>query len=228
MAQIKVLLIQDNRLLRDGAIAMLSQQKDIRAVSAPCNKGSLTKAKKFAPNVVLFDSNLNHNGPKILDSIKKQCPQTELVMMDLLVSHSDVVTFINHGLSGIVPRDARPEDLLHVIRSVAKGVKSLPATRDNSLFSQIVEEAIQEGRQDRVFAAVKFSKREQEVICLMNEGKSISETSIKLKISIRTVKSHVRNILEKLALYTRLEQSDVAHSSSPSKNASSARKKTQT
>jgi DNA-binding NarL/FixJ family response regulator len=206
MKKIKVLLIEDNRLLRDGTTAMLNEQEDIRAVSSAGNRSALEKAKRLVPDVVLLDLGLkSQNSLKVLESIEKQYPRTEVVVMDLIPAHSDVVEFVKAGVSGFIPKDATLDDFLDTIRSVVKGVKILPPTMADSLFSQIVESAIQGGTVDRVIAAVKLSKREQDVICLLAEGKSITETSLRLKIAAFTVKSHVRNILDKLALHTRLE-----------------------
>ena len=206
MKKIKVLLIEDNRLLRDGTTAMLNEQEDIRAVSSTGNRSALEKAKKLVPDVVLLDLGLkSQNSLKVLESIRKQYPRTQVVVMDLIPAHSDVVEFVKAGVSGFVPKDATLDDFLNTIRSVIKGVKILPPTMADSLFSQIVESAIQAGTVDRVVAAIKMSRREQEVICLLAEGKSVTETSRRLKVAIFTVKGHIRNIQDKLALHTRLE-----------------------
>lgn len=144
MEKIRVLLIEDNRLLRDGTTAMLNEQEDIWAVSSAGNRGALEKAKKLAPNVVLLDLGLkSDNSLKVLESIKKQFPKTEVVVMDLIPTHSDMIEFVKAGVSGFIPKDATLDDFLHTIRSVVKGVKVLPSTMADSLFSHIVESAIQ-------------------------------------------------------------------------------------
>ncbi len=84
-------------------------------------------------------------------------------------------------------------------------MKVLPATMADSLFSQIVESAIQEGKVQHVIDSVKLTKREQEVVDLLSEAKSITAIARMLKIAVFTVKGHLRNILDKLALHTRLE-----------------------
>lgn len=212
MKKIKVLLIEDNRLLRDGTTAMLNEQEDIRAVSSTGNRSALEKAKKLVPDVVLLDLGLkSQNSLKVLESIKRQYPRTEVVVMDLIPAHSDVVEFVKAGVSGFVSKDATLDDFLHTIRSVVKGVKILPPTMADSLFSQIVEHAIEGGTVDRVIAAVKLTKREQDVISLLAEGKSITEVSLNLKVAVYIIKSHIRNILDKLALHTRLELAALAH-----------------
>jgi DNA-binding NarL/FixJ family response regulator len=212
MSKIKVLLIEDNRLLRDGTTAMLNEQEDIFAVSSAGNRSALKKAKELMPDVVLLDLGLrSQNSLKVLESIKKQHARTEVIVLDLIPAHSDVVEFVKAGVSGFIHKDATLDDFLHTIRSVVKGVKILPPTIADSLFSQIVESAIQGGTVDRVIDAVKLTEREQDVIGFMAEGKSITEISLKLKIAVFTVKSHIRNILDKLALHTRLELASFAH-----------------
>jgi len=206
MKKIKVLLIEDNRLLREGTTAMLNEQEDIRAVSSVGNKGAIEKARKLGPDVVLLDLGLKStNSLKVLETIKKQFPRTEVIVMDLIPAHSEMIDFVKAGVSGFVAKDATLDDFLGTIRSVVKGVKILPPTMADSLFSVIVERAIQGGTVDRVVASVKLTDKEQSVVLLLAEGKSIAEISRKLKIAVFTVKSHMRNVLDKLALHTRLE-----------------------
>jgi DNA-binding NarL/FixJ family response regulator len=204
--KIKVLLIEDNRLLRDGTTALLNEQKDIRAVSSAGNKSALEKAKKVVPDVILLDLSLkSNNSLKVLETLRKLYPQAEIVVMDLIPAHAEVVDFVKAGIAGFISKNATLDDFLCTIRAVVKGVKILPPTMTGSLYSQIVERAIQGGTVDQVIAAVKLTGREQEVISLLGEGQSIMEISLKLKIAVFTVKSHIRNILDKLALHTRLE-----------------------
>ncbi len=217
MTKIKVLLIEDNRLLRDGTTAMLNEQADIKAVSSAGNRSALEKAKKLRPDVVLLDLGLkSRNSLKVVESIRKQYPRTEVVVMDLIPSHSDVIDFVNAGASGFVAKDATLDSFLNTIRSVVKGVKILPPTMADSLFSQIVDGAIQGGTVNQVIAAVRLTKREQVVIGLLAEGKSITEISLTLKIAVFSVKSHVRSILDKLALHTRLELASFARTKASS------------
>ncbi len=204
--KIKVLLIEDNRLLREGTTSMLNEQADIKAVGSAGNKSALNKAKVLRPDVVLLDLGLkSQNSLKVVESIKKRYPRAEVIVMDLIPAHSDVVEFVKAGVSGFVRKNATLDDFLLTIRSVVKGVKVLPPTMADSLFSRIVENAIQGGTVDVVLDSIKFTERERAVIGAMAEGKSILETSRKLKVASYTVKNHVRSILDKLALHTRLE-----------------------
>lgn len=206
MAKIRVLLIEDNRLLREGITTMLNEQPDIRAISATGNGDAFEKAKKIKPQVVLLDLGLrSQNSLRVAEIIKKEYPKAEIVVMDLMPVQSEVVEFVKVGVAGFILKDATIDDFLKTIRSVAEGKKVLPPPLTESLFSHIVEYVVLSGKADRFIKAVKLTRREHEVVDLISRGMSNKEIAIELNIAIHTVKSHVHNTLEKLALHTRLE-----------------------
>lgn len=207
MPAIRVLLVEDNRLLREGATAILNEQADIKAVSVGGSNGdALAKARMFKPHVVLLDIGLRSmNSVKIVQALRKEFPKTEVVVMDLIPSHAEVAQYVKEGVSGFILKDATLTDFLSTIRSVAKGIKVLPSPLTESLFSQIVEHALQSGKPEKIIKAVVMTTREQEVVELIAKGQSNKQIAEKLFIAVHTVKSHVHNILEKLALHTRLE-----------------------
>lgn len=211
MTKIRVLLIEDNRLLREGIAAMLNEQPDIRVVAATGNGDALEKAKKIKPQVVLLDLGLRHqNSLRVAELIKKEYPKAEIVVMDLIPVQAEVVEFVKAGVSGFILKDATIDDFLHTIRSVAEGNKVLPPPLTDSLFSQIVEYAVKSGKADRLMRSVKLTRREHEVVDLIARGMSNKEIASELNIAVHTVKSHVHNTLEKLALHTRLELASFA------------------
>jgi DNA-binding NarL/FixJ family response regulator len=213
MSKIRVLLIEDNRLLREGIAKMLNAEADIKVISSSGNGDALQKAKELAPDVVLLDLGLkNQDSLAVVGSIRKQFPETHVVVMDLVPAHAEVVEFVRAGVAGFILKDATLRDFLHTIRSVAKGAKILPPPMTGSLFSQIVEHALQGGKMGQLMSAVKMTSREQDVIGHIAAGKSNKEIASELNIAVYTVKSHVHNVLEKLALHTRLELATFAHS----------------
>lgn len=206
MSKIRVLLIEDNRLLREGITAMLNEQPDIKAVSTTGNGDAMEKAKKLKPQVVLLDLGLrSQNSLRIAGLIKEEFPNTQVVVMDLIPTQAEVAEFVKVGVAGFILKDATIDDFLHTIRTVAGGKKVLPPSLADSLFSHIVEYAVQSGKADRLTKAVKLTRREHEVVDLISRGMSNKEIARELHIAVHTVKSHVHNILEKLALHTRLE-----------------------
>jgi DNA-binding NarL/FixJ family response regulator len=226
VTKIRVLLIEDNRLLREGITAMLNGQPDIRAVSATGNGDAREKADKIKPHVVLLDLGLkSQSSLRIAEIIKKKFPKAEIVVMDLIPAQAEVVEFVKAGVSGFILKDATIDDFLHTIRSVAKGKKVLPPPLTGSLFSHIVEYAVQTGKADSLIKAVKLTRREHEVVDLIARGMGNKEIAKELSIAVHTVKSHVHNTLEKLALHTRLELASYAFSEGLYKKSGSRKNK---
>ena len=207
MPAIRVLLVEDNRLLRDGATAILNEQEDMKALSVGGTNGdALAKARTFKPHVVLLDLGLRKmNSLRIVQLLRKEFPKTEVIVMDLIPAHADVAEYVKEGVSGFLLKDATLAEFLRTIRTVADGGKVLPSPLTNSLFSQIVEHALQSGNPEKIIQSVRMTKREQDVIDLIAKGQSNKQIAEKLFIAVHTVKSHVHNILDKLALHTRLE-----------------------
>ncbi len=213
MQKIQVLLLEDNRLLREGITKMLNAEADIKVISSTDSGDIFENAKTPAPDVVLLDLGLkDQNSLTVVEVIRKQFPTTYVVVMDLIPAHAEIVEFVKAGVAGFILKDATLDDFLHTIRSVSKGEKILPPTMAGSLFSQIIEHALQGGKIEELKSAVKMTARERDVISHIAAGKSNKEIASDLNIAVYTVKSHLHNILEKLALHTRLELATFAHS----------------
>ena len=219
MDRIRVLLIEDNRLLREGITKMLNAEADMKVVSSPGNGDVFEKARKLTPDVVLLDLGLNNQDSlTVVGLIKEQFPEAHVVVMDLVPAHAEVVEYVRAGVAGFILKDATLHDFLHTIRSVAKGTKILPPPMTGSLFAQIVELALQSGNRRELMSAVKMTGREQDVIRHIAAGKSNKDIAMELNIAVYTVKSHVHNILEKLALHSRLELAMFVHSQGMNKD----------
>ncbi|MDR3667024.1 MAG: response regulator transcription factor [Ignavibacteriaceae bacterium] len=206
MKKIRLLLIEDNRLLRDGIFSILKTHKDIVIIAASGDgKNSLSKIQELKPNVVLLDLGLrSQNSLHVVEIVKKEFPQAKIIVMDLAPVQADILQYVKAGANGFILKDASLNDFLITIRSVSEGSTVLPPLLVDSLFSQIVDHAVREGK-PRLKEAILMTKREREVIQLLGNGMSNKEIGQKIKISTYTVKSHIHNIMEKLALHTRLE-----------------------
>jgi DNA-binding NarL/FixJ family response regulator len=161
--------------------------------------------------VLLLDVGLrDEDSLRVAAALKQAHPDAKIIVMDLLPVNEEIVEFVNAGVSGFVLKDATFEEFVGTIRSVAAGEKVLPPRMTESLFSQIAREA--EGHASpHVLEDVRMTRREREVIELISEGLSNKEIAKRLNIATHTVKSHVRNVMEKLALHTRLQIAAYAH-----------------
>jgi len=215
MNKIRLLLIEDNRLLREGLTAMLKKQKDMNVVETVGNgENILAIMRKYKPEVILLDLGLrNRNSLNLVKLVKKNFPASKIIIMDLIPVQADVFEFVQAGVAGFILKDATVNDFLKTIRSVAKGLQVLPPNLTGSLFSQIVEHAISESSPSVLIESVRMTKRERQVIELIADGHTNKEIAQKLHLSTYTVKSHVHNILEKLALSTRVQIAKYLHDS---------------
>jgi DNA-binding NarL/FixJ family response regulator len=201
---ISVALIEDNRLVREGIASLLNQHPDLKVVAGNSN-GDTALLRKVNPQVVLLDLGLrNGDSLRIAQQVRRDFPESKVIVMDLLPVHEDIVEFVHVGVSGFIMKDATLDDLVTTIRSVAEGAHVLPPQMTGSLFSQIARDAVAKGRPE-LLESVRMTPREREVINLIAEGLSNKEIASKLHIATHTVKSHVRNIMEKLTLHTRLQ-----------------------
>ncbi|MEA2705516.1 MAG: hypothetical protein QOH22_304 [Gemmatimonadaceae bacterium] len=208
---ITVAIIEDNRLVREGMADMLNELPDVKVVLAATSLES-SMLKETNPRVVLLDVGLqDRNSLRLAETVKKEMAEARVIVMDLLPVHEEIAEFVNAGVAGFILKDATFEDFVGTIRSVAEGARVLPATMTGTLFSQIAKVAVSRGR-EAALAAVRMTQREGEVIALIAVGLSNKEIAQRLGIATDTVKSHVRNIMEKLALHSRLQIAAYAHS----------------
>jgi DNA-binding NarL/FixJ family response regulator len=221
LGKIKILLIEDNRLLREGIAAMLKKEADMRAVPTPGNGENLSEImEKLHPDIVLLDLGLrNHNSLQIVKLVKQQFTETKVIVMDLIPLQTDVFEFVKAGVSGFILKDANVAEFFKTIRSVYQGEQVLPPHLTGTLFSQIVEHAIQESSPLVINKSVRMTKREKQVIELIADGFTNKEIAQQINLSLYTVKSHVHNILEKLTLNTRVQIAKHAHLSEAHKTA---------
>ncbi len=210
-SKIRLLVIEDNRILRDGMIKMFKPYKDIEILISTGNKeNTILKIHKLKPDVILLDLGLrSQNSLRMVEIVKKEFSEAKVIVMDLVPVQGDILQFVKAGANGFILKDASLEEFLDTIRSVASGEKILPNHLTHSLFSQIIEFAIKKGGTNLI-DSVRMTIREKEVINLISDGLTNKEISVILNISTFTVKSHVHNILEKLALHSRLEVANIS------------------
>jgi len=219
--KIRILLVEDNRLLREGISALLKKQSDMNVVSTVGNgENILALIGKLKPSIVLLDLGLrSQNSLETVKLVRTNFQETKIIVMDLVPLQTDVFEFVQAGVSGFMLKDISVTEFLKTIRSVYQGARVLPPNLTSSLFSQIVEHAINGSKPSVIVESVRMTKRERQVIELIADGSTNKEIAQKLHLSHYTIKSHVHNILEKLALNTRVQIAKHAHLSNSYKTA---------
>jgi len=216
--RILVMVIEENRLLRDRLAALLEAQPDFEVVVAAegTNVGRLLERHETKPHVVLVDATLgNRDSRLVVESVRRTVPEARVIMMDLLPAQEDIIEFAKAGARGFIVRDATVEDFVRTIRSVAEGVAVVPPGLSGMLLSHIADQAVRRNMpalNTPVFMdGVRLTRRERQVIDLVSDGLDNKEMAQRLNLTAHTVKNYVRHILEKLALHSRLQLAAFAH-----------------
>jgi DNA-binding NarL/FixJ family response regulator len=211
-ATIALVLIDDNRLLREGLTAMIHTQPGFKVLAAFADvEEAVATVRETRPDVVLLDFGLaDHDSLSLTATVHSEVPSARIIVMGLLPLQEDVADYVRAGASGFIMKDASFDDFFTTIRRVADGAEVLPPALTNSLFSQIVRNVVRTNKA-RVLEGVQLTNRERQVIELLGEGLSNKEIASRLHIAVHTVKSHVHNVLEKLALRSRLEVAAFTH-----------------
>ena len=206
MKKIRLLLIEDNRLLLNGIISILKTHKEIIIIAASGNeRNSLSKIHQLKPNVVLLDLGLrSQNSLHVVEKVKHEFPQAKIIVMDLAPIKAEVLQYVKAGANGFILKDSSPKVFLTTIRKVTEGSTVLPPFLGDSLFSEIVNQTVREDK-SRLKRAVRMTKREGEVIRLIDDGMSHREIGQNIHVSVNNVKSNIHNIIEKLVLRSILE-----------------------
>ena len=189
---------------------MINQQPGLRVVLGRAS-GEEPAPPKVSPVVVLLDTRLRRGESlRIAEKTREAFPGAKVIVMDSIPAKEDIAEYVNAGVRGFLLKDATLDELVSTVRAVAAGENVIPTKLENSLISKIATNAAQRGG-PRVPEAVKMTPRERQVIHLIAQGMSNKEIAAHLRVAVHTVKSHVRNVMEKLTLHSRLQIAAYVH-----------------
>jgi len=204
---IRIVMIHRQRLVREGLAFVLAQQQGMAVVSSVAEACEvLGEMATLRPDVIIIELSLpERDGLSDLRQLRKTFPDlTKVLMIGLSELVSDVLACIEAGASGYLPQEASLEDLIRSVRAVAAGEALCSPKVTSFLFTRIAQRA-RERERLQALSFVNLTRREREVIALVEEGLSNKEIAVRLQIELQTVKNHVHNILEKLQLNSRRE-----------------------
>lgn len=200
---IKILLVDDHKIVRQGVRAYLQTLADIQVVAeADSGSGAVTAVVQYQPDVVLMDLEMpgDLDGIAATRQIRKLQPKTQVIVVTS--HHQDEYIFpaVRAGAISYLLKDVEPDELAMAIRKAAQG----EAVLDSRVASRIVQE-LQGLRQNDVNPFTELTDREFEVLRLIAAGKSNAEIAETLVIGESTVKTHIGHILKKLHLGDRTQ-----------------------
>ena len=201
---IRVLICDDHALFRRGLIMVLESEEGIEVVAeAEDGDDAVRKAEESAPDVVLMDVRMpKMSGIEATRAIAEAVPSAKILMLTVSDEEEDLYEAVKAGATGYLLKEISIEEVANAIRAVVTGQSLISPSMASKLLSEF--NSLSKKAQQQLMVP-RLTDRELQVLKLVAQGMSNREVSTELFISENTVKNHVRNILEKLHLHSRME-----------------------
>lgn len=199
MINIKIILADDHKLMREGLKSLLNQQSDISVVAQADNgREAVQLAERMDPDVVVMDVSMpDLNGIDATRQILARAPRTRIIALSMHSDRQFVVEMLRAGATGYIVKDSAFEELATAIRTVARGQNYLAPK-----IGKFSVEDLSPDFQDQPLVAPRLTDREREVLQLIAEGKGTKEVAAELHLSTKTVETHRQHLMDKLDIYS--------------------------
>ena len=206
-AEVRVLVVDDHAVFRAGLTAVLDREPGVLVVGeAADGLEAIEQVLALRPDVVLLDVRMPVlDGIAACARIKEECPEARVVMLSVSEDETDLYAAIRSGASGYLLKEISVEEVARAVRAVQGGQSLISPRMAGKLMDEFASLARRAEESPRMTSAPRLTDRELEVLSLVAEGLNNGEIAKRLFISQNTVKNHVRNILEKLQLHSRME-----------------------
>lgn len=195
--RIKVLLVEDHTIVREGLRVLLTSRRDTLHICGEAKDGgeAVRLAKQLNPDIVLMDMSLPVlNGIEATRLIKKSLPKTKIIALTMYINEEFVLQMIKAGASGYLVKNLDSIDLLNAIETIM----------ENDFFycpsfsEEVMQAYIEKARSQEV---KELTRREREILSLIAKGDTSKQIAAKLFISVKTVRNHRGNIMQKLNIH---------------------------
>ena len=195
---INILIADDHKVFRDGIISILGEVPDMNIIGeASDGREVLSQLEGLAPDVILMDITMGEsNGIDTTKIVKQRYPLIKVLVLSMHGESAYIVKMLEAGASGYLLKDAGKDEMIRAIRTVAEG----NTYYSHRVSSAIVEHLTNPNRLHQKTKQIPLTKREIDVLRLIAEEYTNPEIANTLHISLRTVDTHRRNLLEKLKL----------------------------
>jgi two-component system response regulator NreC len=197
---IRIILADDHKITRQGLRSLIGENEDMEVIAEAENgRDAVALARQLSPDVIIMDVSMpDLNGVEATHQIIQDNPGVRVIALSM---HSDtlfVSEMLKSGASGYLLKDCAFEELEQAIRSVMQGKAYLSP----SISGVVVEDYLHRLSKTQVSSSEVLTDREREVLQLIAEGRSTKQIALKLHISVKTVETHRRQIMNKLNMHT--------------------------
>jgi DNA-binding NarL/FixJ family response regulator len=210
---IRVLIVDDDPLLRAGLKLMLGGAPDIRVVGeAGDGTGVQGLIDRLSPDVVLMDIRMpGVDGLTATETVRRRPGAPEVVILTTFDADEHVLRALRAGAAGFVLKDTPPAEIVESVRRVVNGQPVLSPSVTKRLITRVASSGHDQRKSRANDRLADLNDREREIAVAVGEGKSNAEISATLFLSVPTVKTHVSRILTKLDLNNRVQIALLAH-----------------
>lgn len=204
---IRVLVVDDHALFRRGLEMVLAQETDIEVVGeAGDAEAAVERAAELLPDVVLLDVRMpKGSGIEACVSIKEVAPSARIIMLTISDEEADLYEAIKAGATGYLLKEISIDEVAGAVRAVYDGQSLISPAMASKLLTEFALMAKRSNERSQQVPTPRLTERELEVLKLVARGLNNRDIARELFISENTVKNHIRNILEKLQLHSRME-----------------------
>jgi DNA-binding NarL/FixJ family response regulator len=213
LVNVKVLLVDDDALVRAGLRVILSSAADIDIVAEiDDGVGAVAAVQQHRPDVVLMDIRMPHlDGISATAALRSLISPPQIIMLTTFQADEQVVAALRAGASGFLVKDTPPADIIAAVRLVAAGDAIVSPSATRTLLSHFVDREATTRHQVAAQRLATFTEREREVATEVAEGSSNAEIAAALYMSEATVKAHVSRLLSKLEMTNRVQLAILVH-----------------
>ncbi|MEC4674598.1 MAG: response regulator transcription factor [Nitrospirota bacterium] len=202
--KIKVLIVDDHRIVREGLSAILETKEEIEIVGEAGDGGeAVEKARQLLPDVIVMDVSMpGMTGVEATRIIKREMPHIGIIALTMYEDQQYIFDLVRAGATGYLLKDSDSTEIVAAIRAVFKGESLIHPSVASKILAEFSLLAEGKGRK-KSFLEHDLTEREVTVLRLVADGKTNKEIANVLDLSEKTVKNHVRNIFHKLHVYDR-------------------------
>ena len=196
----KIILADDHKVLRSGLKSLLESEADLEVIAEADDGREVVKlAKKLDPDIVILDIGMpNMNGIQATQHIVAEVPNTRVLALSMHSDHQFVVNMLQAGASGYMLKDCAYEELITAVRAVISGKFYL----SKDITGLVVNDYINKLKDANSIGEPVLTSRERETLQLLAEGKSTSQAADQLNVSVKTIETHRKNIMDKLDIHS--------------------------
>lgn len=202
--KIRVGVVDDHPLYRDGVIFTLAAQPDIQVVDQGASAADAVRiATEHQPDVLVLDMSMPGGGLDAIETIALQCPSVKTLMLTVVADEDQVCTALKNGSRGYLLKGTSGPELVQTVRLISQGESYVSPSLAAKLLVRSGSGQAREGKRADPFS--DLTPREEQILSILVEGRSNKEIGNKLDLSEKTIKHHLTNILQKLQVRNRVE-----------------------